>query len=104
MRFRCTVWPPCGAIVSEPFHQRRRTDSAGRRGRRGTGRPLLFRRPAEPRRHREVARPHLPYGRFHHLATPVVSFRKEALETFGLAPLPPVSIGTTSSESLAWSS
>ena len=38
---------------------------------------------------------------FRHSATPVISLRKEALATFGLAPLPPVSIRTTSTSSFS---
>ncbi len=40
-----------------------------------------------------------PYDHFRHSATPVISLRKEALATFGLEPLPPVSIRTTSTSS-----
>ena len=36
------------AVLSGPFRQQRAANPASRRGRRGTGRPLLFRRPAKP--------------------------------------------------------
>ncbi len=39
---------PRRAILSGPFRQQRAANPASRRGRRGTGRPLLFRRPAKP--------------------------------------------------------